>query len=836
MAELTKPQYHQTKTYPTKREIYSVRPGATRPLAPSQVPNSFETVSNVMDSLIGSLNQYQTIYENSEKTANVLQAKSLLLEKAKDTQRIRELLATELPNTGYQHLKLKDVLDKYRTKDADGKSGLYLGNELQHNITGMEMPDDLSEEVRSMVEDQWISDETAIVSDLIGQVTQLQGKQTLAVYNQHEAKYKRDLMNVYRNADNRYEGQQLAKQLRLQFFKEIEELGHLGTWNEQTVIAKKLNVGQLMLEQEFLAEYFKKSDNPIEHRETILRLAVNGQFSYEDESGEKISLDRVYYENLVFKDSERVHNQTVEDNEFKIVDAQQTQLLELFNKHKDKLTPYNELYQIIGDEEQYGEIPFSTRIKALIDYQIRETTNYEARQKTQESETKTANLEDLKDLLPKVGLELAENYDDNISKYATKNVDGKWRADEKKLKKISTNPEFKAEYINNIILAKTRSEVSTKEALEKKYKLQIDKAKQGEFVRKLINQADAGLGGPADILLNFAKARKLKNGTIVWEVDPAKLANNTAGGRMLLAAGIGGDDPNRSAKDIIAIRSAVMTDVIGHAQNRYNKYQAETIGQQVKNEDMPGYFDQIASIYEKNLESYLLDGYGGFQNTLPTFTDKKFTPEQFLELEAFNRHMQALNTVAFSKNRYTLRQLENHKKNLLAGNINGVPVNNKFQVQHLRFTKSINNQFDKRIKQLKESPQETGFLETGQEEYFAKFGEYDLDAYGQWLGERGIFEINKLNVVPRDILNKNNDITNRDIFEMPKLAAEHVNSLIPLLDKYGTTGSDQRTIALNQIRNSFPFGWQRILDIIERGELVPARMVQKKWLDANKNN
>ena len=148
-------------------------------------------------------------------------------------------------------------------------------------------------------------------------------------------------MNVYRNADNRYECQQLAKQLRLQFFKEIEELGHLGTWNEQTVIAKKLNVGQLMLEQEFLAEYFKKSDNPIEHRETILRLAVNGQFSYEDESGEKISLDRVYYENLVFKDSERVHNQTVEDNEFKIVDAQQTQLLELFNKHKDKLTPYN---------------------------------------------------------------------------------------------------------------------------------------------------------------------------------------------------------------------------------------------------------------------------------------------------------------------------------------------------------------------------------------------------------------------------------------------------------------------------------------------------------------
>ena len=222
MAELTKPQYHQTKTYPTKREIYSVRPGATRPLAPSQVPNSFETVSNVMDSLIGSLNQYQTIYENSEKTANVLQAKSLLLEKAKDTQRIRELLATELPNTGYQHLKLKDVLDKYRTKDADGKSGLNIGNELQHNITGMEMPDDLSEEVRSMVEDQWISDETAIVSDLIGQVTQLQGKQTLAVLNQHETKYKQDLMKIYQTM-GRHEGHKEADLLRYQMILNIEE-------------------------------------------------------------------------------------------------------------------------------------------------------------------------------------------------------------------------------------------------------------------------------------------------------------------------------------------------------------------------------------------------------------------------------------------------------------------------------------------------------------------------------------------------------------------------------------------------------------------------------------
>ena len=84
------------------------------------------------------------------------------------------------------------------------------------------MPDDLSEEVRSMVEDQWISDETAIVSDLIGQVTELQGKQTLAVLNQHEAKFKQDVMRIYQT-QGRHAGAKEANNLRLKMLKEIEE-------------------------------------------------------------------------------------------------------------------------------------------------------------------------------------------------------------------------------------------------------------------------------------------------------------------------------------------------------------------------------------------------------------------------------------------------------------------------------------------------------------------------------------------------------------------------------------------------------------------------------------
>ena len=99
MAELTKPQYSNPKSYPSDRKVYQVSPARTDFTRPSDVPDQMFGIANIMDALGKGLENYQEAYAQSEKTANVLQAKGLLIDKMKDTQRIKELIATQLPLT-----------------------------------------------------------------------------------------------------------------------------------------------------------------------------------------------------------------------------------------------------------------------------------------------------------------------------------------------------------------------------------------------------------------------------------------------------------------------------------------------------------------------------------------------------------------------------------------------------------------------------------------------------------------------------------------------------------------------------------------------------------------
>ncbi len=843
MAELTKPQYHQTKTYPTKRQIWDVRPGATRPLAPSQVPNSFETVSNVMDSLIGSLNQYQTIYENSEKTANVLQAKSLLLEKAKDTQRIRELLATELPNTGYQHLKLKDVLDKYRTKDADGKSGLNIGNELQHNITGMEMPDDLSEEVRSMVEDQWISDETAIVSDLIGQVTQLQGKQTLAVLNQHETKYKQDLMKIYQTM-GRHEGHKEADLLRYQMILNIEELGHLGTWTPQEVSDKKHHFGQLMLNAEFEGQYWNtpEGQNPVKYREGILQQAVKGNYKYENEDGDIVTLDSIYYDNFLFKDKDRIHNKTVSDIESANRDTQRESLLAFMRQQYAREDfNFNNLWQTVGNDEVYGKISKSERYEMLWREELRREREAEQKKKTAESEKRDSDLNDLGDLLAEMSLELTRDFDGNISKYADVR-DGKWQPkDNKELQKL--NPELRERHISKIIEAKERTDQATQKALEKKHETTIANAKKNTFVSQLYNLINSGPGANATILLKYGKRVKV-NGDDVWIVDHTKLDDKTAGGKALLQAGIGRDlsDPDRKYQDVIAIRQAVMTDVINKAtiaQKKYTSAQKKALEKAEKDAEeakfkvgeFNAHKDQIASVYIANLKNHLTAGGASFQDTFPTFGKNIPTDKQLVEINALYNHMNGLMQLAYHKDSYTVDQLKFHMQNGKDGNLNNTSAPIELEKQHRALTDAINNHFKARITQLEQEPQQTGFDESQQEAFLAKNGVYNLPEYFKWLKSKGIFEENKYNVLSKDTISK---LSNIGQLPSPEALAEYLNTLPQELDKYGTVGSQQRIMAFEQMKHYLPWNWKWVFRQIQKGMVIPSHSVQEKWIALSK--
>ena len=134
MAELVKPQYHSKSSYPSSRaSVYNVAPAQEKYRGPDESAGHVDlSTAKIFDELQDGLSVFGEIYAQSEKTAEVLQAKSLLVKKMKDTQRITELLATELPNTGYEHLKLKSVLDKYKARDLEGKTDLLKG--LKENV------------------------------------------------------------------------------------------------------------------------------------------------------------------------------------------------------------------------------------------------------------------------------------------------------------------------------------------------------------------------------------------------------------------------------------------------------------------------------------------------------------------------------------------------------------------------------------------------------------------------------------------------------------------------------------------------------------------------------
>jgi len=74
MATIEKPQYHNPKQYPQDRRVYQVTPAREEFTRPSNIPNQQLTASKVFDSLAKSVDNFQGLYQQSENTANQLQA------------------------------------------------------------------------------------------------------------------------------------------------------------------------------------------------------------------------------------------------------------------------------------------------------------------------------------------------------------------------------------------------------------------------------------------------------------------------------------------------------------------------------------------------------------------------------------------------------------------------------------------------------------------------------------------------------------------------------------------------------------------------------------------
>ena len=844
MAELVKPQYHSKSTYPSSRtKVYDVRPAREEYRGPDENAGQVDLSSaKIFDQLQDGLAVFADIYKKSEDTANTLQAKSLLLDKMNDTQRVSELLATELGNTGYENLKLKEVLDKYKSIDIEGNTELFIGKNLEHNVSTLQMPTDISPHVKSLIEDDWLRMDIGIVNDLIGQVSDLQDKQTLAVLNRHQSKFKQDVMKVYQTM-GRHAGAEEANNLRLNMNKEIEELGFLGTWSPQEISDKKYHFGQLMLSAEFAGQYWDtpEGQDPIKYREGILEQAVRGNYKYKNENGDVVTLDSIYYENYLFKDKDRIHNKTVNEIELATRDSQRTSLLAFMKQQYQRENfDFNNLWQTVGNDDIYGKISKSERYELLWREELRREREKEQKLKTKKAEDRDSDLDALGDLLAEMSLELTRDFDGNINKYADVR-DGKWQPkDNKELQKL--NPELRKRHISKIIEAKEKTDQITQKALEKKHATTIANANKSTFVRQLYGAIGSGPGANATVLLHFAKRVKV-NGDYVWIVDPAKLDDKTSGGKQLLQAGIGRDlnDPDRKYQDVIAIRQAVMADVINKAadaQRRYTSEQKKALEKAGKEAEeakfteveLNGMKDQIASVYIANLENHLTAGGESFQDTFQSFGKNIPTDDQLVEINALHRHMQGMMELAYHKDSFTVGDLKTHIKNLHNGFLNNVSANVRLEKQHKALANTINNHLRARITKLEQEPQQTGFDETQQEAYRARNGIYNLPEYFKWLQSKGILEGNKHNVLSKDTLTK---LSNIGQLPTPASLAEYLNTLPQELDKYGPVNSQQRLLAFAQMEHYLPMEWDWLSQMIQTGKVIPAERIQEKWIQVN---
>ena len=210
MAELTKPQYSNPKSYPSDRKIYQVQPARSDFARPSEVPDQMFAVANVFKALGEGIDNYQTLYKESQDTANQLQARDIINQKIKHTAKQDELLAIHLPHTKYQDLGVEDALKKLRTMDLEGRSDYNVGANNEQNISLWQIQEDWNPEVKAMVSDTFIRQDVNFMKSLMGRLNSVQSEHATLILSNLEADYKTGLSRDYYTTNTRSEGNALA--------------------------------------------------------------------------------------------------------------------------------------------------------------------------------------------------------------------------------------------------------------------------------------------------------------------------------------------------------------------------------------------------------------------------------------------------------------------------------------------------------------------------------------------------------------------------------------------------------------------------------------------------
>ena len=845
MAELVKPQYHSKSSYPSSRStVYNVAPAQEKYRGPDENAGQVDLSSaKIFDELQDGLAIFGEIYTQSEKTANVLQAKSLLVKKMKDTQRITELLATELPNTGYEHLKLKDVLDKYKARDLEGKSDLYLGSELQHNISSLQMPTDISDNVKSLIEDDWLKMDIAVINDLIGQVDSVQSAQTLEVHGHHQSQYKGDLLNAFMNKPP-HEAMKIAEDLRAKMDANTDELSFLGTWTPSETQDQKLANGQFMLEANYLSQFFG-------NREQALSKALGGAFQYKDKTGKTIKLNPIYWKHHLLTEKERVFQKNASNEERKELNSQELSLsnfarnmmLREYDAEKGEAFSFEDTWMRISNDKQFSKIPPQRRFQIVFEEEIRRLNKAEQIKQKQLGEVKTEeerkerekkqkekedNIADLQNKLHVVAMNFERNPEKSLQRYAVKDKKtGLWKAKtDAQLQTLTSNPEFRQHYITAHLLQRLHDQKHAKTLVES----EILDARGKELLQTMELQAESNLLGASDLIHTFMRQEETRDGKKRWVVDYSKLGRNDSyGSKILLSHGIGTNpkDLDRSNRDIQSVQAAVLTPVLRKAVQHFKHFTAKEETTDWNDTQMNRRLDHIANSYITNIVARMVGGPGAKQRTIEPYPEGKAPQEEVkVYLSALENHLESVSIVAEGKDGYSLQELNTHIANLK--DPEKIP-HISFTEQHVNLVARIIPAFNQRMVALTKDKVETGFAETGQEQILKETGRYDIEAYYKWQTKFGVPEMD--NLVPKALLENIKNIGTETSHDQSR---EFLIGLWQELDKFGDKDSNTKIMAFDQMVDSLPYKWKNIFEsMYETGREPNRKLVEAEWLRLN---
>ena len=389
MAVIEKPQYHDKEAYPTDRPIFNRQTYGQQPSPPSNAPNVMESAATMFDSILGSMENLHVYQEQSARNRNTLHAKNLLVQKMKNDSELRLKVQQHLSKTPITNIDVEQMISKLKTRNRDGQTDLYLGEDLSHNISPMEIPPDTPQEVIDLIEEQWVRTDVGFAGDLMSQITQFHSTESNKIYENKRTKYQSQLLsnslNQYKEVDELIfddEGNLTVhgnanENLLINMNATADGMIEQGVWTvAQAEEAKDKNI-QMFLESRFIADHVHDPDIALEK-------AKNGKYSYLNKNGDKILLNRNYWLNTFRQDKQTklsIKEQKIEADEKDNVYANFEKLVRPLNE--DNTWDINKKYDEITNDPKWNSVSRTHIITNLISAHSKATQFYKQKHNKQ---------------------------------------------------------------------------------------------------------------------------------------------------------------------------------------------------------------------------------------------------------------------------------------------------------------------------------------------------------------------------------------------------------------------------------------------------------------------